>query len=114
MNVKMTITIDDVIRVLNEMVEADRAAAAALIANRVPCNEKLANHPSIQVSAQHGGFHVGLLGVLNGLFGTYEDGMGPIAAFFVEVDGQNFHDLQKFGRTIRSVEEQEQERPDAR
>ena len=97
---KKTVTIDDVIQVLNEMVEADGPATAALIANRVPCNKSLADHPSIQVAKQHGGFHVGMLGVLNGLFGTYEDGMGPIAAFFVEEEGQEFYNLQKFGRTI--------------
>lgn len=67
---------------LNELLEIDRPAIAALIANRVPCNQRMADHPTVQVGAQHGGFHVGLLGILNGLCGIHENGMGAIAAIF--------------------------------
>jgi hypothetical protein len=65
-------------QVLNEALEADRPAIAALCANRVPCNTQLAEHPTIQVTAQHGGFFLGLLGILNGICGVREDGNGPI------------------------------------
>lgn len=61
--------IEQIVARLNSMLEADRPAMAALLANRVPCNEKLADHPTCQVMMQHGGFYVGLLGVLNGLLG---------------------------------------------
>lgn len=75
-----------IVAYLNELVELDRQAIAALIANRVPCNEGVANHPSCQVGKQHGEYHVGLLGILNGLCGVYEDGphkgWGGIAAEF--------------------------------
>ena len=89
-----------VVAFLNELVEIDRPAIAALVANRVPCNEQLANHPSVQVSAQHGGFHVGLLGLLNGLCGVRTDGYGLITAHFATAPGRN-PDLLCFKLTER-------------
>lgn len=80
--IKETVTLDETIEYLNELIEVDRVAIAALIANRVPCNEELADHPTVQVYAQHGGFLVGMLGILNGLFGIHENGYGPIAFTF--------------------------------
>lgn len=82
---------ESMIEFLNELIELDRPAIAVLIANRVPCNEALANHPTVQVGAQHGGYHVGLLGVLNGYMGTYDEGprkgFGAIAAVFEDGAG---------------------------
>jgi hypothetical protein len=72
---------------LNEALALDRPAVAALIANRVPCNEALADHPTIQVGVQHGGFHVGLLGLLNGLGEPVpEGGERLITAVFEDSD----------------------------
>ena len=71
-----------IVDVLNDMVATDKSAVAALIANRVPCNAGLADHPTVQVSVQHDGFHVGLLGLLNGLCGVKRNGRGPIEAVF--------------------------------
>lgn len=76
------ISVDDVIALLNELLELDRPAMAALLANRVPCNDSLANHSTVQVNAQHGGYHVGMFGVLNGLFKTFENGWGKIQYVF--------------------------------
>ncbi len=90
---KPAITVDDAIGLLNEAVALDRPAMAALLANRVPCNAAFADHPTIQVQAQHGGYHVGLLGIINGLFGVDDDGKGPICSVFT--DGQ----LQEFAKT---------------
>jgi hypothetical protein len=77
-----------VVDYLNELTELDRVAVGALISNRVPCNLELANHPTCQVMAQNGGNHVGLLGLLNGLCGVYDDGprknWGAVAARFDE------------------------------
>lgn len=73
-----------VVALLNAMVAADRCAVAAMIANRVPCSQALAEHPTVQVHAQHGGYFVGLLGLLNGLCGVDEKGWGAIAAVFDE------------------------------
>lgn len=82
---------DDLIAFLNSLVAIDRYAVAELLAIRVPCNEEMANHPTVQVAA-HGsatfirpGTHrLGLLGVLNGFCGAYDagsrQGYGAIAA----------------------------------
>lgn len=90
---KSSVTVDDAIALLNEAVALDRPAMAALLANRVPCNDALADHPTIQVQAQHGGYHVGLLGIINGLFGVDDEGKGPIC--YVFADGH----LQGFAKT---------------
>lgn len=65
---------DTIVTVLNQMLRADPAATHALIANRVPCNIELAEHPSVQVAARGGFFEVGLLGVLNAVAAA-EDGV---------------------------------------
>ena len=76
-----SITPEDAIKVLNEALEIDCDAIKALIEYRVLCNEKLADHPSIQVRAYDPeGLKVGLLGIINGLFGSdKETGYGYIA-----------------------------------
>jgi hypothetical protein len=64
---------DQIAALLNEMLAADPAATHALIANRVPCNDTLRDHPTIQVHVRNasGIFPtVGMLGVLNGVAGT--------------------------------------------
>ena len=71
----------DVVRLLNEAAAIDPKAILALVNARVPCNEALLNHPTIQAGrGPEGKPEVGLLGILNGLFGTYDDGWGCIAA----------------------------------
>lgn len=87
---KKRISPEDAIRVLNEMLEADPRATKVLVENRVPCNKDLAEHPTIQCGAYpdgEGPVKVGLMGVINGLFGADDDGWGCIAAI-VEEDGQ--------------------------
>ena len=76
---------------LNEIAQADPEAMGKLIATRVPCNEALADHPTVQVRALKGEPPaVGVLGLLNGLVGIIEDGprkgYGLITAI-VENDG---------------------------
>lgn len=89
---------DQFILVLNELVGVDRKALETLIEFRVPCDEFLADHPTVQVSVSGEGeaksCQVGLLGILNGLVGVQEDGWGYITAVFD--DG---HRLEKFVRT---------------
>ena len=66
----MATTIEQIVAVLNEAYKADPAAMRALIYSRVPCNEKLADHPTIQVSvisATPELYTVGALGVINGI-----------------------------------------------
>jgi hypothetical protein len=93
MSIKQTVTVDEVITFLNELIALDKPAIAALLDNHVPCNEALANHQTVQVSAQHGGWHVGLLGIINGLFGVDDTNWGAICYEFE--DG----DLIRFKRT---------------
>lgn len=81
--IKETVSLDETIAYLNELIEIDKPAIAALIANRVPCNEQLANHPTVQVVCQNDGYWVGFLGILNGLFGASDKNQwGPIAFVF--------------------------------
>ena len=83
-----TVSADDVIRYLNELVEIDPLAIRALMCTRIPCNEALANHPTVQVSEWPEGCHVGVIGIINGLFGTDEEGRGGIGWRFAENEGE--------------------------
>jgi hypothetical protein len=81
---------DRMVGLLNELLELDYGATVELIFGpHVPCNEALANHESVQVRElpeehQQGerkwGFRV--MGLLNGLCGTYPDGYGRISGEF--------------------------------
>ena len=87
--VKMTtqpIAVDNAIQVLNDALAADPAAVAALMAMETPCNDALADHPTIQVGESRltpGITVVRPIGLINGLFGAAEDDWGFIA---MEVD----------------------------
>lgn len=82
--IKATVTLQDTINLLNEMITLDPIATTNLIHQRTPCNASLADHPTIQVDVNRNKqvIAVGLLGVLNGLFGTDQNGQGPIAVAF--------------------------------
>lgn len=82
-------TPESAVLVLNGCLELDREAVTRLVSFRTECNRGLADHPAVQVMAKPGEpFKVGLLGVLNGLFGTLPDGWGFIQAHFDEDSGQ--------------------------
>lgn len=74
------ISLDETLAFLNALVKVDADAVTALIDARVPCNDDLSDHPTVQC----GEGKVGMLGIFNGLFGTYDDGpkkmYGPITA----------------------------------
>lgn len=91
------ISVQDALELLNDALARDRHAVQELFAFRVPCNSDMADHPTIQVGA--GGkdgtdfvppnqFRVGTLGLLNGLFGTIQEGprkgWGPICANYTD------------------------------
>ena len=67
---------------LNELVTIDKTAIDALLNNRVPCNEALAEHPTVQVVAIPNGNYVGMFGIINGLFGVNRQGFGRIRSVF--------------------------------
>lgn len=83
---------DDLIAFLNDALDFDRVAVSKLFLHGVPCNETMANHPTIQTGTDKatGAPRVRLLGLLNGYCGTIEGGdrhgWGPIAAVVVNVD----------------------------
>ena len=82
--------LEHTILVLNQINELDCTVLPDLIGYRTSCNQALAEHPTVQVGLWHenqpfgeaNGYEVGLLGILNGLFGVKEDGYGYIAARF--------------------------------
>lgn len=72
-----------VVDLLDELIKTDSVAMKALIASRVPCGQELADHPTVQCGEREGdGYEVGLLGILNGLCGTLEDGWGAVSVVF--------------------------------
>ena len=76
------ITVQEAINRLNELNAYDGMAMAELLDKRVFCNKLLENHPTAQCGVRHGHTTIGLLGVLNGIFGdgTY----GPIVAVLTD------------------------------
>lgn len=79
-----SVSVDHAIAVLNRAVQKDREAVQALIQNRVPCNVALAEDSTIQVGDRNGQYSVGLLGIVNGIFGADENQFGYIWARFTE------------------------------
>ena len=77
---KDSITIQETLDLLNGALKDDPEAINNLVDKRVNCNDTLADHPTIQVYSDGKKDFVGLLGILNGLFGVDEKGSGPIAA----------------------------------
>lgn len=55
------------ITVLNEANKLDPEAMRLLLVQRVPCNEALAQHPTIQVAGERHKYLVGPLGLINGM-----------------------------------------------
>lgn len=88
--------IDQAIKVLNRIHAADPTVMPALISHRVPCNEAVAADPAVQVGVIPAGFEVGILGIINGIFGCDSSGRGFIAADYDE--GYNGFTLTRFVR----------------
>lgn len=82
-------TVEHAVDILNQALKLDPKAMTKLVQNRVHCNSDLAKHETIQVGNYHepGVYTVGLLGILNGLFGIDEDGYGAIYANISDEDG---------------------------
>lgn len=82
--IKEEITIDQFIDKLNEILNVDAEAMSNLVKNRVECNETLAHYPDVQCGMNNKKFEIGMLGLFNGFFGSFDDGprkgWGSIAA----------------------------------
>lgn len=90
---------DSIIEFLNEVLRLDPHFVSGMLKARIPCNDKIATHPSIQAwgAGEYKTFVIpedearcSFLGLLNGYCGVFDDGpyqgWGPIAAV-VEDDG---------------------------
>lgn len=78
--VKESVTLKETVEFLNSLIKVDSSAINALFSSRISCNEEMANHETVQVMARDGFFQVGMIGVLNGLFGIDKSGWGHIIA----------------------------------
>lgn len=87
------ITADHAVDILNELLALDPVALTALVERRWACNEALADHPTCQVVKNPQGLSVGLLGVLNALFGADDEGRGQLC-IVNDADGS----ITKFAR----------------
>lgn len=74
---------NEIVDLLNEAARLDPEAMIELIQARVECNAALGEHPTIQTGRQEygaRGYEVGILGILNGILGTFANGWGCIQA----------------------------------
>lgn len=86
--IKSNVLLDETLALLNTLLEMDENAVLALVNNRVPCNEALADHPTVQVRRTAENTTVGILGIINALFGVDEKGMGAIMMVVIEETGK--------------------------
>jgi hypothetical protein len=99
--IREEVSIHDTIEYLNELLALDAKAMATMIGSRVQCNDALRDHHTALVLATGpagSNARVGMLGLLNGLFGVRDDGLGEISAVFDK--GK----LVRFERTPRIVD----------
>lgn len=87
---------------LNELVNLDRSAVQQLVAQRVPCNEGIANHPTVQVPMDEElSPCLGLLGVLNGLIGggyivaVYDDDNSQLQYFLARLGSEDMGNAKR-------------------
>jgi hypothetical protein len=100
--IKESITIKQALKVLNRAVKADPIAMAQLADRRVWCNKELADDPTIQVQSDEHGFRVGIIGLVNGMFGTDKEHWGTIAATFEVICPRDHNHEQTEGETTDS------------
>ena len=77
------VTVAEAVAVLNRLVAADPDAMSALVNHRVPANQALVDDPTAQCGTYEGVARIGLVGVLNAIFGADEKSWGYI---MVQVD----------------------------
>jgi hypothetical protein len=83
------VSVNHAVRVLNELLEADPEAMKALFECRVPCNRAMGGHPTVQVALREGadktdfdnGYEVGVMGIINAIFGAIPDGRGYLCFY---------------------------------
>lgn len=77
---------DDIITFLNDLFALDPHFMNELVSRRIACSDAIGDHPTVQAMMIDGRPAAGLIGILNGYFGTFDDGhykgYGPITALF--------------------------------
>lgn len=98
--IKESVTIDDVIKYLNELVDLDRDCISRLMLKYEKCNNGIVNHPTCQATKDG---YVSLLGLINGIFGVIEDGSlkdyGMITAVLDDEANLSVDPIMYFERT---------------
>jgi hypothetical protein len=76
--INQSITIQQTVDFLNSLIAIDREAISQLFAEHTACNCELMDHPAVQVQGLKVNDvlcgQVAPLGIINGLFGVYDDG----------------------------------------
>ena len=94
MNDQITKAID----VLNDALSRDPEAMTRLVNLRVPCRKELGSHPAIRIQRLGDEHRVGVLGLINGIFGDWPSGAigaeGPLdeSGHFIRI--KRFVDLR--------------------
>jgi len=73
------ISIDETIEYLDSLFVADPRAMRAMLRTLTVCNNALAEHPTAQAWTWGEDASIGLMGIINGMFGVDGDGRGAIA-----------------------------------
>lgn len=86
-----TVAVKDVLAMLNEIHALDSELTTNMVLHRFPCNKDIRDHKTVQAhcygDASLENPKVGLLGILNSLFGIDKNHFGAIAANFEKDDG---------------------------
>jgi hypothetical protein len=76
------LTTEKVVQILNTLIATDSEMMNNLFHYRTKICEHLADNSDIQCGKTQDGYDVGVLGFINGLFGTDDNQYGPIAATY--------------------------------
>lgn len=100
--IKETVSLENIIAFLNNLLLCDPKAIESLINTRVECNEALADHRTVQVAQVGHIYEVGILGILNGIFGIHEEGsLNRYGELCIVYDDAG--KIVRFGRTSKEL-----------
>ena len=92
---KESITIKEAVDFLNDALNTDSKAVTELFFDRKKCNVYMANHETIQCGMIKDEYCVGVLGLLNGMFGIDENGYGAIMMVIEEGEITKFKKVKE-------------------
>lgn len=100
--IKSSVTPQEVVDFLNELLKVDRLAINAIFNSRVYCNKEMAEHPTVQVGRYEEVTQVGIVGILNGLFDTNDNDYGCISVYIEngEIEEFRFHTEEQLNEIL--------------